>query len=151
MRVLGWIFSIFLHLTVVLASLVFINIEPVKFQLNAPVYEVDLVSLGAPGLPHLRDVEAVADLALSRGFLLPGLDCGACGESCCADMAARIVDGKATPADCQAVREAMRVTVGGVPLAMNPFVERILAAGIKAMLAQLKGFAPGRVEIGLDA
>ena len=51
MRVLGWIFSVFLHLTVVLASLVFVNIEPVRFQLNVPVYEVDLVSLGAPGLP----------------------------------------------------------------------------------------------------
>ncbi|WP_254845378.1 hypothetical protein [Desulfovibrio sp. DV] len=51
MRVLGWIFSIFLHLTVVLASLLFVNIEPVKFQLNVPVYEVDLVSLAPPGLP----------------------------------------------------------------------------------------------------
>ncbi|KUG29320.1 putative molybdopterin-guanine dinucleotide biosynthesis protein b [hydrocarbon metagenome] len=107
--------------------------------------------VGVPGLPHLRDVAAVADLATTRGFLLPGLDCGACGEASCGDLAARIVAGEATPADCQAVRDAMRVTVGGVPLAMNPFVERILSAGIKAMLSQLKGYAPGRVEIGLDA
>lgn len=105
----------------------------------------------APGLPHLGDVEAVADLVLSRGFLLPKLDCGACGEPDCAAMAARIVANEATPADCQAVRESFRVTVGGAPLAMNPFVERLLAAGIKAMLAQLKGFSPGRVEIGLNA
>jgi len=107
--------------------------------------------VGAPGLPHLRDVEELAELALARGFLLPGLNCGACGEASCAELAARIVAGDAAPADCQAVREAMRVTVNGVPLAMNPFVERILAAGITAMLGQLKGFAPGRVEIGLDA
>jgi molybdopterin-guanine dinucleotide biosynthesis protein B len=66
-------------------------------------------------------------------------------------MAARIVAKEATPADCQAVHESFRVTVGGAPLAMNPFVERLLAAGIKAMLAQLKGFSPGRVEIGFNA
>jgi molybdopterin-guanine dinucleotide biosynthesis protein B len=105
----------------------------------------------APGLPRITDVAALADLLLARGFVLPRLDCGACGLASCAEMAARIVAGDAVPGDCQAVREAMRVTVNGAPLAMNPFVERILAAGIKAMLGQLKGYAPGRVAIDLDA
>jgi molybdopterin-guanine dinucleotide biosynthesis protein B len=105
----------------------------------------------ASGLPQITDVAALADLVLARGFMLPRLDCGACGQASCADMAARIVAGQASPGDCQAVREAMQVTINGAPLAMNPFVERILAAGISAMLSQLKGFAPGRITIGMDA
>ncbi|MDQ7832897.1 MAG: protein TolA, partial [Desulfovibrionaceae bacterium] len=51
MQALGWIFSIFLHLTVFLASLLFIQMEPVKFKLDVPVYEVELLTLGPPGLP----------------------------------------------------------------------------------------------------
>ncbi|MEI3478150.1 MAG: hypothetical protein V8Q84_02535 [Bilophila sp.] len=38
------------------------------------------------GLPSFtaEDLDALADLIVERAFLLPGLDCGACGEGDCA-------------------------------------------------------------------
>lgn len=101
----------------------------------------------APGLPHIDSVEELAELVLSRGFVLPGLDCGGCGREDCAGLAADIMAGRATPADCAAKHASLSVTVGGRPLSFNPFVERILASGIRGMLSELKGFGPGPIEI----
>ncbi|QLA15643.1 molybdopterin-guanine dinucleotide biosynthesis protein MobB [Desulfolutivibrio sulfoxidireducens] len=105
----------------------------------------------APGLLALREVEDVADLVLAGGFLLPNLNCGTCGEASCAAMAARIVAGDAVLGDCKATGGALRITINGIPLAAKPFVEDIISASLKAMLAQLKGYAPGRIELTLDA
>jgi len=99
------------------------------------------------GLPHFDSVEAVAEAVLERGFALPGLDCGACGRDGCAGLAADILAGRATPGDCATTQTALAVTVGGRPLTVNPFVERILASGIRGMLRELKGFSPGPIEI----
>lgn len=104
----------------------------------------------APGLPHVTSVEALADLILEKGFTLPGLDCGACGRDDCAALAAEILAGRATPQDCATTRVAMRISVGGRALALNPFVERILASGIRGALSELKGFGPGPIEIHID-
>ncbi len=104
----------------------------------------------ASGLPHFESVEALAAAVLERGFALPGLDCGACGREGCAALAAEILAGKATPEDCATTQVAMTVTVGGRPLTVNPFVERILASGIRGMLRELKGYSPGPVEIRID-
>ncbi len=101
----------------------------------------------APGLPHVTDVDELAALVLERGFALPGLDCSTCGRDDCAALAREIVAGTATPADCLAARSAVRCSVNGVPLAMNPFSERVLAGVIRGVLQELKGFAPGKVEI----
>ena len=104
----------------------------------------------APGLPHVASVEALADIVLERGFTLPGLDCGACGRDSCAALAAEILAGKATPGDCATTRVAMQITVGGRPLTLNPFVERILASAIRGAVSELKGFGPGAIEIHID-
>lgn len=100
-----------------------------------------------PGLPQVTDVDALLDLILARGFVLPGLDCGACGRDGCGGLAADILAGRATADDCVARATAMTVRVGGTVLSMNPFVERILRSGIAAMLGELKGFGPGPIEI----
>ena len=46
-----------------------------------------------PGLPSFtaEDLDALVDLVLEKGFLLPALDCGACGEADCTAMTQRIV------------------------------------------------------------
>lgn len=102
------------------------------------------------GLPVLTDVEALADLVLDRGFALPGLDCSACGRESCAALAGEIVAGRAGSADCLAGQGGLRITVNGVPLGLGPFVERVAASTIRGLLAELKGYAPGRVDITLD-
>ncbi|UJX41400.1 molybdopterin-guanine dinucleotide biosynthesis protein MobB [Desulfovibrio sp. JY] len=104
----------------------------------------------APGLPHFESLEAVAEAVLEKGFVLPGLDCGACGREDCGELAADILAGRATPDDCATTRVALSVTVGGRQLTVNPFVERILASGIRGLLSELKGFAPGPIEIHID-
>ena len=104
-----------------------------------------------PGVPTVNDPEALARLVAERGFLLPGLDCGACGREDCRGLAVDILAGRATPADCASRGGAFTVTINGQPLALNPFVAGILGAGLRAMLAELKGFTPGHVEISLEA
>lgn len=88
-------------------------------------------------------VEALADCVLARAFLLPGLDCGACGEKDCAGLARRIVRAERRPADCMVLRGEIRVTINGRPVALNPFTSKLLAGGIRGMLAALKGYTPG--------
>ncbi len=115
--------------------------------------ELALASYGdavIPGLGATRDVAELARLAVDKGFLLPGLDCGACGRENCRALCADIVAGSAGVADCKALSGSLRVTVNGAQLAMNPFVERILQSGIRGLLQELKGYGPGPVEIRLD-
>ena len=97
-----------------------------------------------------RDVAGLARIVTRAGFLLPGLDCGACGRENCRALAAEIVAGDAALVDCKAMAGALRISVGGQPLALNPFVERILKSGIQGLLSELKGFGPGAVDIHLD-
>ena len=103
--------------------------------------------VAAPGLPRFDSVEAVAAAVLEKGFVLPGLDCGACGREGCGALAAEILAGKATPGDCATTRVSMTITVGGRQLTVNPFVERIIASGLRGMLSELKGFSSGPIEI----
>jgi molybdopterin-guanine dinucleotide biosynthesis protein B len=103
-----------------------------------------------PGLPHATDMRALADLLLERGFTLPGLDCGACGMSGCAEMAGEIVARRKTPGDCVATGGGLRITVNGSPLGINAFAEKFLKGGMIGMLTTLKGFVPGKIVIELD-
>ena len=101
-------------------------------------------------LERLSSLEALASLVLDKGFLLPALDCGECGRPGCADLARDIVAGGASPEDCLARPSHLEVTVNGVPLGMNPFVASIMTSTIRGMLSQLKGYAPGRVQIRVE-
>lgn len=115
--------------------------------------ELALAAYGDHALDELmatRDVAGLARIVAKAGFLLPGLDCGGCGRENCRGLAVDIVAGEATLADCKALNNSLRITVGGQPLPANPFVERILRSGILAMLSELKGFAPGPVDIHIE-
>lgn len=104
---------------------------------------------GVDGVPAVTDITALARLASERAFLLPGLDCGGCGREDCRALAVEIVAGQARPDACVAMGGEISVTVNGAPLGLNPFVARILQAGIAAMLGELKGYAPGDTVIRL--
>lgn len=104
----------------------------------------------APGLPSVEDPQVLAALIREKGFALPGLDCGDCGRENCAGLARDIVAGKATPDSCKARNPKCSVKVNGVPLAMNHFVLNMISGSILGMLRELKGFAPGNVEISIE-
>ncbi len=101
-------------------------------------------------LPHIESIAQLADLLLDKGFILPGLDCGSCGHEKCIDLARSIVAENATPDDCLAKKTSLRVNINGKALGMNPFVETIISKSILAMISELKGYSPGRVEITID-
>ncbi len=103
------------------------------------------------GLQHFDTMDALADVALGRGFVLPGLDCGACGKADCAELAEEIVAGRLTVEACLAKRADVTVSVNGQPLATGPFVAKIMASTLRGMLSELKGYTPGAtVTITLD-
>ncbi|WP_319780850.1 molybdopterin-guanine dinucleotide biosynthesis protein MobB [Maridesulfovibrio sp.] len=97
--------------------------------------------------PSEELLEELAELVLDKGFILPGLNCGACGREFCMDFVADIIAGKARVSGCQAMKTQMSVTCNGNELGFNPFVADMLSAGITAMLKQLKGYVPGDIEI----
>lgn len=104
----------------------------------------------SPGVPAVTDIEELTKLVMERGFALPGLDCGDCGREDCASLARDIVAGKATPDACRSRTPSCSIKVNGVPLGMNHFVKDIISSGILGMLKELKGFAPGTVEISIE-
>lgn len=97
--------------------------------------------------PSEELLEELTDLVLEKGFMLPGLNCGACGREHCMDFVADIVAGKARVSGCQAMKTQMSVYCNGNEIGFNPFVADMLSAGITAMLQQLKGYVPGDIEI----
>ncbi len=103
-----------------------------------------------PGLPAVKDVAALGQLIQEKGFALPGLDCGECGRPDCAGLARDIVAGKASPKACKSRRRRSSIYVNGVPLAMNQFVLDIITGGMVGMLQELKGYAPGTIEIKIE-
>lgn len=96
-------------------------------------------------VPHfeLDDVEALADLVREKSFVLPALDCGACGHSACAGLAAAIVAGDKNAGDCQALGDALSVRVNGQLVGLNPFVARMMGGALRGMLLELKGAHKG--------
>ena len=119
-------------------------------ELGADLALASFGSVAAPGLRQVTDVDALAELVLGQGFLLPGLDCGNCGRENCRAMAREIVAGQAAMADCAALGAKLVITVNGAPVAVNSFVERIITASITGMLKELKGWSPGPVHIRLE-
>lgn len=101
------------------------------------------------GILGTRDISGLARIAANAGFLLPGLDCGGCGRENCRALAADIVAGDASESDCVAQNGELKININGQPLALNPFIERMLRGGILGMLRELKGFGPGPVDIRL--
>ncbi|WP_457571569.1 molybdopterin-guanine dinucleotide biosynthesis protein MobB [Desulfovulcanus sp.] len=104
-----------------------------------------------PGLPRITSVSRLADLVLSKGFALAGIDCGTCNRPDCLHLAKEIVQGKASPKECAAQNtKKISITVNHHKLALNPFVEKIIINSILGMLSELKGYAPGKIKIEID-
>ncbi|MEF2231974.1 MAG: molybdopterin-guanine dinucleotide biosynthesis protein MobB [Pseudodesulfovibrio sp.] len=103
-----------------------------------------------PPIPAPASIAELADLALAKGFFLPGMDCGTCGRPDCRTLAAEIVRGVVGPDACLAMRNSIKVDINGAPVGMKPFVEDIISAAIREMLRTLKGYAPGKATIKLD-
>ena len=102
---------------------------------------------GVDGVPAVQDMAALARLVNERAFLLPGLDCGGCGQADCRELAAGIVSGAVGVEGCTSLGGNLEITVNGAPLGLNPFVGRMLQAGLAGMLGTLKGVTPGEVVI----
>jgi len=113
----------------------------------------------APGLPYFPGVPGVEDEALDalvalvqeKAFMLPGLDCSACGRENCAALAAEIVAGKAGMEACAALHAEVEVRVNGHPLGLNAFAARVVTGALRGMLREMKGFAPGEVTLKMRA
>jgi molybdopterin-guanine dinucleotide biosynthesis protein B len=101
-------------------------------------------------LPVYTEVEPLAELVLQQGFLLPGLDCSACGYATCGELARSIVSGGDSEGSCQAVPSDLEILVNGQPLALNPFVRQLISGTLTGMLSSLKGYAPGPVTIRME-
>ncbi len=105
---------------------------------------------GKPGIPQYAEIEPLARRILEQGFLLPGLDCSACGFETCGELAQSIVSGQGNTAACQALAAELQIVVNGQPLALNPFVRKLISGTLSGMLSSLKGYAPGPVTIHLE-
>ncbi|WP_147821227.1 molybdopterin-guanine dinucleotide biosynthesis protein MobB [Salidesulfovibrio onnuriiensis] len=107
-------------------------------------------NLDIKGIPPVETVQELADIVEKKAFMLPGLDCGACGRTDCRSLAAAIVADEAKIEDCTSLGADLSVEINGVKLGINPFVQDFTAAAIRALLRQLKGYAPGQAVIKLD-
>jgi len=103
-----------------------------------------------PGIPSFQDIPSLSEQIRNRAFMLPGLDCQACGYETCGQLARAILSGHADVQSCQAVSQELTISVNGEQLALNPFVRSIISGSILGMLCNLKGFAPGAIDIHLD-
>ncbi len=74
---------------------------------------------------------------------LPVECCGECGFSC-RQMTARILRGEAEAADCPVqTQDQVQLRIGGKPVDMVPFVQRILKNAVEGVAAELDGYVPG--------
>jgi len=95
------------------------------------------------------DIDDLARQVWERGFLLPNLNCGKCGEPDCAHLAAAVLKGKREARQCVYLseKEDLELWVRGEMVALNPFVSTTLKNTLAGFLQSLKGMARGEVEI----
>lgn len=101
--------------------------------------------ISVAGLPHFgpESLDKLAELVKEKAFMLPGLDCGDCGCTDCAGLAARIVAGNATPDACKAKNSLIEMTANGATVALNGFVADMLLGTLQGMLRPMKGYVNG--------
>ena len=106
-----------------------------------------------PGEPGVEDeaLDELAALAQEKAFLLPGLDCSACGREDCATLAAEIVAGKFGPEECAALHSEVKVYINGQQLGLNVFASRVVAGALGGILREMKGFTPGEITLKMRA
>ena len=95
------------------------------------------------------EVGKIADLVEQKAFKLPGLDCGECGHERCYGLAREIVAGTGSVEDCVSLQPATEVKIEGQIMPMKSFVSDIVRSTILGVLAPLKGFKKGKIEISV--
>ena len=94
-----------------------------------------------------KEENLVEDI-LNKGFLLPGIDCGACGYNSCREMGIKILKNEESVQSCMSMNTPeVKVEVDGVPLNLNPFVQNIVKSTIEGLLSNLKGYHKGEINI----
>ncbi len=98
---------------------------------------------------HLSDIDEVVDTILSRGFLLPNINCGKCHERTCYDFGKMLISGKRKIYDCSYIKsdEPLELTVNGEEIILNKFTALALKNTISGFISTLKGVPKGEVEI----
>jgi len=108
-----------------------------------------LTGLGAPVLdPDM--VTILADLVEEKAMpLLPGLNCGRCSYSSCKELARAVLADEAEVTKCVNLSsEETQVFLDGMPLAVNPFVGKVIKNVVMGIVSTLKGAgSPKSVEL----
>lgn len=95
-------------------------------------------------------LEELAGLVESKGFLLAGLNCKACGHDTCKELLRAILQGEKSLSDCNVIEEKSTVEIDGRPVHLSPFVAEIMKETFSGFLRSLKGVTPGRVRLEFD-
>ncbi len=95
--------------------------------------------------------EQLAEFIMERGFILPGLNCKACGEDSCKSMMEKIVNRERSIEECPVLSSTVEVICGGKKLALSPFVCEVISSTIKGLLSTLKGYEEGEIRIKIGA
>ena len=96
--------------------------------------------------------EDLVEWILNKGFLLPGIDCGACGYNSCREMGIRILKKEESVQSCMSMNTPdIKVEVDGEPLNLNPFVQDIIKSTVEGLLSNLKGYHKGEIKLQFKA
>ncbi len=124
---------------------------PLVLAYSGPVARLEpRPELPAPVVDAVSEAGRLADLVEERAFEVPpALDCGFCRYKSCIGLATAIARGEATIKECTVLSSRVRLVVDGEEIALNPFVQDILANVLGGIVATLKGVPekPSRVEI----
>ncbi len=92
-------------------------------------------------------IKEMARLAFERAFKLPNLDCGHCGYERCYDLARAIVTGEETTEACVSLAPPISIRIDGQRVPLNAYTNTLFKNIVVAMLANLKGYKKGLIEI----
>jgi len=124
---------------------------PLVLAYSGPVASMEpRPELPAPVVDALSEPGRLADLVEEKAFEIPpALDCGFCKYKSCIGLATAMARGEATIRECTVLSSRVRLVVDGEEIALNPFVQDILANVLGGIVSTLKGVPekPSRVEI----
>lgn len=111
---------------------------------------------GIPVINAIENTGELVDLIEKKVYeKLPDYDpkcCSACGYGC-RGLGIKILKGEASVDDCVINRSGVKLYIGGKPIKMVPFVQRILCSTVKGVVGELDGYtpdAPIEIKIGTN-
>jgi len=97
-----------------------------------------------------QDISSLIEIIQKKGFILPGLNCGACNHGRCFDLAKAIINGSADIEECVCLHTELNIEINGNKIPLNPFVSSLINGALKGILSNLKGYSPGNAKIELE-